>query len=137
MYVSETQLRVRYADTDQMGVVYHANYATYFEVGRTESIRKLGFTYKDMESMGIEMPVVDWHGRFLRPAQYDDVLTIRTTLRNLPDNHKIIFYQEVLNEQMKLLMAGTVTLYFIEKSTKSRTSMPMALKEKLSPFFIS
>lgn len=135
MYVSETQLRVRYADTDQMGVVYHANYATYFEVGRTESIRKLGFTYKDMEAMGIQMPIVDWHGRFLRPAQYDDLLTIRTTLRNLPDNHKIIFYQEVLNDQMKLLMAGTVTLYFIEKNTKVRTTMPLALKEKLSPFF--
>lgn len=135
MYVSETQLRVRYADTDQMGVVYHANYATYFEVGRTESIRKLGFTYKDMETMGIQMPIVDWHGRFLRPAQYDDLLTIRTTLRNLPDNHKIIFYQEVLNDQMKLLMAGTVTLYFIEKNTKVRTTMPLALKEKLSPFF--
>lgn len=135
MYIAETKLRVRYADTDQMGVVYHANYATYFEVGRTESIRQLGFTYKDMEAMGIEMPVVDWHGRFLRPAQYDDLLTIRTTLRVLPDNHKIIFYQEVLNEQNKLLMAGTVTLYFINKLTKARATMPMALKEKLASFF--
>src|ERR1700754_1391147 len=84
MFTSETQVRVRYAETDQMNVVYYGNYAQYFEVGRVESIRQLGFSYKDLESTGIIMPVVEMNVKYLRPARYDDLLTIRTTLRELP-----------------------------------------------------
>ena len=104
MYTSETTVRVRYAETDQMDVVYHGNYATYFEVGRVESIRQLGISYKSLEEMGIIMPVVEWHAKFLRPAHYDDLLTVRTMLRSLPTDHRIVFEQEVYNEKGKLLM---------------------------------
>lgn len=89
MFITETKLRVRYAETDQMDVVYHGNYAQYFEVGRAEAIRQMGFTYKDMEAMGIIMPIVEWHAKFIRPAHYDDLLTIRTTLKELPADHRI------------------------------------------------
>src|ERR1700754_139316 len=99
MFSSETQIRVRYVETDQMGVVYHGNYFPYFESARAESIRQLGFTYADMERMGVIMPVVDVHCRYLRPARYDELLTIRTIVRELPLHHKIEFHHEVYNEQ--------------------------------------
>ncbi len=135
MFQHETKIRVRYAETDQMDVVYHGNYAQYFEVGRAESIRQLGFTYKDMEAMGVVMPIVEWHAKYLRPAHYDELLTIRTILKELPDEHRIEFHQEVYNESEKLLTVGRVVLYFIDASTKQKTAMPEVLKAKLLPYF--
>jgi len=95
MFVSQTKVRVRYAETDQMGFVYHSNFFLYYEVARAESIRQLGYTYADMEKMGVIMPVVEVQSRFLRPALYDDLLTIKTTLKELPVHHKIGFHQEI------------------------------------------
>jgi acyl-CoA thioester hydrolase len=135
MYIFETSVRVRYAETDQMNVVYHGNYAQYFEVGRVESIRNLGISYKEMESMGIIMPLVELHTKFLRPAHYDDLLTIRTTLKELPTDHRIEFHQEVFNESAKLLTIGRVVLYFIKAGTKEKTIMPKSLQEKLAVYF--
>ena len=124
MFETTHQIRVRYADTDQMNVVYHGNYATYFEVGRTESIRHLGFTYKDMEAMGVIMPVVEFHAKFIRPAHYDDMLTIKTILKELPQDHRVEFFQEVYNEKEKLLTTGKAVLYFIDAQTRNKTNMP-------------
>lgn len=135
MYISETTIRVRYADTDQMSVVYYGNYATYFEVGRTESIRQLGFTYKDLEAKGIMMPVVELHAKFLRPAKYDDLLTIRTTLRELPTDHKMEFHTEILNENKKLLCTGRVVLFFLNISDQKRAKMPLDMLAKYAPYF--
>ena len=136
MFESSTQVRVRYAETDQMNVVYHGNYAQYFEVGRAESIRQLGFTYKSMEQMGIVMPIVELHSKFIRPAHYDDLLTIKTTLKELPADYRIEFNQEVYNEAGKLLTVGKVVLYFIDAKTKEKTTMPAALLEKLQSYFV-
>jgi acyl-CoA thioester hydrolase len=133
MFVSETSVRVRYAETDQMGVVYYGNYAQYFEVGRVESIRQLGYTYKDMEAEGIIMPVVEAHFRYLRPARYDDLLTVRSQIREMPTHHKIIFHQEVRNEADELLCSGEISLYFIDRNTMKRTAMPPLLKSLLQP----
>ncbi len=135
MYVTETQVRVRYAETDQMNVVYHGNYAQYFEVARAESIRHLGFTYKDMEAMGIIMPLVELHVKYLRPAHYDDLLTIRTTLKELPQEHRIEFHHEVFNEKEKLLTLGRVVLYFVQSGSMEKSTMPRPLYEKLAPYF--
>lgn len=135
MFITETKLRVRYAETDQMDVVYHGNYAQYFEVGRAEAIRQMGFTYKDMEAMGIIMPIVEWHAKFIRPAHYDDLLTIRTTLKELPADHRIEFHQEVYNEKEKLLTTGKVVLYFMTADTMEKTTMPENLVENLKPYF--
>ncbi len=135
MFISETTIRVRYAETDQMDVVYHGNYAQYFEVGRAEAIRQLGFTYKSMEQMGIIMPIVEWHAKFLRPAHYDDLLTVKTILRELPADHRIEFHQEVYNQQEKLLTTGRVVLYFLKAATREKHNMPEELRQKLQPFF--
>lgn len=135
MFISETTIRVRYAETDQMNVVYHGNYAQYFEVGRAESIRQLGFTYKDMEQMGIIMPIVEWHAKFVRPAHYDDLLTVKTMLKELPQDHRIEFHQEVYNQQGKLLTTGRVVLYFLKSDTREKDKMPEELMQKLRPFF--
>jgi acyl-CoA thioester hydrolase len=135
MYESQTQVRVRYAETDQMNVVYYGNYAQYFEVGRVESIRQLGYTYKDMEASGVIMPVVEFSIKYLRPATYDDLLTIKTTVRELPEDHRIEFFQEVYNEDGKMLTAGKVVLYFLDASTRKKTVMPELLRKKLEPYF--
>lgn len=137
MFTSETQVRVRYAETDAMGVVYHGNYAPYFEVARVESIRQLGFSYKDMEQSGVIMPVIEWHAKFLRPAHYDDLLTIKTILKELPTDHRIEFFQEVYNEAGKQLTLGRVVLYFMNSATMEKTSMPEFLMNKLQPYFVN
>src|SRR6202171_5376473 len=114
MFITETHIRVRYAETDQMNVVYYGNYAQYFEVARAESIRNLGFTYKEMEAAGVMMPVVEMQTKFLRPAHYDDLLNIKTILRELPVDHKLIYEQEVYNHEKKLLTLGKFILYFVK-----------------------
>ncbi len=130
MFTSTTTLRVRYAETDQMGVVYYGNYAQYFEVGRVESIRELGFSYKEMEEAGLIMPVVELHIKYLRPAKYDDLITIKSQIRELPTSHKITFHQEVYNESGDLLVSGFVSLYFMDANMK-RTTMPDNLMQVL------
>ena len=135
MFVTETQLRVRYAETDQMGVVYHSNYFPWFETARAESIRQLGFSYADMEKMGIIMPVIEVQCRYIRPAVYEDLLRIKVILKELPVHHKIEFHHEVFNEKDELLAAGRIILYFLEAKTMKRTTMPEQLLLKLKPFF--
>jgi acyl-CoA thioester hydrolase len=135
MYTSEVNIRVRYAETDPMNVVYHGNYAQYFEVGRVEAIRQLGLSYKDVENLGIIMPVVEWSARFLRAARYDDLLTIRTTLEHWPTDHRMKFVQEVLDEGGRLLTTGKVLLYFMKAATMEKTGMPEEMAVRLRPFF--
>ncbi len=135
MFITETHIRVRYAETDQMNVVYYGNYAQYFEVARAESIRNLGFTYKQMEDAGVIMPVVEMQTKYLRPAHYDDLLNIKTILRELPADHKITFEHEVYNEEKKLLTLGKVVLYFVKMGSFERTTMPDGLRNVLKTYF--
>ncbi|MGI8583782.1 MAG: acyl-CoA thioesterase [Chitinophagaceae bacterium] len=135
MFTSQTQIRIHYALTDQMGVVYYGNYAQFYEIGRGEAIRSLGYTYKEIEAMGVVLVVSDFHVRFLRPAKYDDLITVKTTLKEIPLHHKIVFHSEIYNEQNELLNTGDVTLYFMEAKTMKRSEMPQVLKEKLSKYF--
>ncbi len=135
MFTTETQIRIHYALTDQMGMVYHGHYAQFYEIGRTEAIRQIGYTYKDIEAMGIIMPVVDIHSRFLRPAKYDDLITVKTSLRELPANHKIVFHSEIYNQKDELLSTGDVTLFFMEAAGMKRCPMPGELREKLGKYF--
>ncbi len=118
-----------------MGMVYHGHYAEFYEIGRTESLRSLGITYKEIEAAGIIMPVIEIHTRFLRPARYDDLLTVVTHLKEMPVHHKIVFHSEIFNEKEELLSAGFVTLYFMEFKTMKRCAMPDVIKEKLLEFF--
>ena len=135
MYEHLTTLRVRYAEADPMNVVYYGNYAQYFEVGRVEGLRALGISYKSMEEMGFMLPVVELNIKYLRPAKYDDLITIKTMIKQLPVDHRIQFDQEIYNEEGKLLTIGTVKLYFMDAALSKRASMPPFLSEKLSPYF--
>jgi acyl-CoA thioester hydrolase len=135
MFITETFIRVRYAETDQMNVVYYGNYAQYFEVARAESIRNLGFTYKEIEAVGVIMPVVEMQIKYLRPAHYDDLLTIKTFLREFPTDHRIIFDHEVYNAEKKLLTIGKVILYFVKMGNFEKTTMPEPMRRVLLPFF--
>ena len=135
MYEFKNQVRVRYADADPMNVVYYGNYAQYFEVGRVESLRNLGISYKGIEDMGIMLPVVELNIKYLRPAKYDDLLTIKSQIKELPTEHKIIFDQEIYNEEGKLLTIGKVKLYFMDSKLGKRASMPASMLEKLSTYF--
>ncbi len=135
MYSSTTQIRVRYGETDQMGYLYYGYYALYYEVGRAESIRELGFTYRQLEEMGIMMPVVELNAQYFRPALYDDLITVKTILKELPEGPKIQFHSELYNEQQQLLNKGTTTLVFYDSKEKKKINMPPQLAERLASFF--
>lgn len=129
------QTRVRYGETDQMGYLYYGNYAQYFEIGRAEMMRSLGMTYKYMEEeRNIMMPVMSLNMRFVRPAYYDELLTLRTTLRHLPGKF-ITFYTDILNEQGKLVNGGSVKLCFVDSASNKSVPAPEFLLEKLRPHF--
>ncbi len=116
MIENTIQVRVRYAETDQMGYVYYGNYATYFEVARVETFRSLGFSYKEMEEEGIMMPVLEYKTKFIRPAKYDDLLTIKIFVKEKP-GVRIRFEYEIYNEEGTLLNISETTLVFISKTT--------------------
>ena len=135
MYTHEFQKRVRYGETDQMGYLYYGNYAQYYEIGRVELIRSLGLTYKALEAdHGIIMPVMSLNIRYVRPALYDELITIRTTLRKLPGQF-IVFHMELFNERGKLVNGGTVKLCFVEVASQRTIPAPDFLVEKLRPHF--
>lgn len=123
-------IRVRYAETDQMGVVYHGNYAQYFEIGRTEWLRSLGVTYKDMENSGIMLPVISLNTNFKKSALYDDELTIITSLKKTP-LVKIEFDYEIINQHKELVCDGKATLAFINMQTKKPIKCPDCLLQKI------
>jgi acyl-CoA thioester hydrolase len=135
MYTATTQIRVRYGETDQMGYLYYGYYALYYEVGRAEAVRELGFTYRQLEEMGIMMPVVELNAQYFRPALYDDLITIKTLVKELPDGPKIQFHSELYNEQGQLLNKGVTTLVFYDPKEKIKVSMPDELLKRLQPFF--
>jgi len=134
MYTHTFPIRVRYAETDQMGYVYYGHYAAFYETGRTEAIRALGFSYKSLEEMGIIMPVANLEIKYLRPAFYDSLLQVVTTLKEMPTD-RAHFHTEIFNEAGKLVNAGVTTLVFVDAKTKTKTSIPTELYEKLIPFF--
>ncbi|HZP24838.1 MAG TPA: thioesterase family protein [Terriglobales bacterium] len=120
----ETRLRVRYAETDQMGVVYHSNYIIWFEVGRVEMLRELGYTYRDMEHQdGTNLAVVEARCRFKAPAMYDDVVMIRTRLVNVRDS-LLHFTYEVLRDQDGALLAEGETIHIVVDADFKRMSLP-------------
>jgi len=135
MYTATTQIRVRYGETDQMGYLYYGFYALYYEVGRAEAIRELGFTYRKLEEMGIMMPVVELKAQYFRPALYDDLVTVKTILKEMPEDSSISFHSELYNEQGVFLNKGVTTLVFYDPKEKKKVHMPEPLRVRLEPFF--
>ena len=134
MYTSETHVRVRYGETDQMGYVYYGIYAMYYEVGRVESLRKLGLTYKELEEMGVMMPVLENKSKYISPALYDDLLRIVTTIRVKP-SVRITFEYEIFNGQDKLIHQGETVLAFVQKNNGRPCRPPAVFQKVLEPYF--
>lgn len=130
MKFHEFLVRVRYSETDQMGVVYHGNYAQYFEMGRVEWLRNIGFSYKFMEEKGIMLPVVSLNVNFKKPARYDDLLRVRTVFKS-QTSVKIEFDYEIYNEQNELLTIANSILVFVDMKTARPTVPPDYILDKL------
>lgn len=135
MYQSEVQIRVRYAETDQMGYVYYGNYASYFEVARTEAFRRAGIHYKTMEENGVMMPVLELKCKYIRPARYDDLLTIKLFVRNKPKGSRILFEYETYNEAGDLLNIGETTMVFVAMEKNKPVPVPQNILDVLEPYF--
>jgi len=119
--ISETRLRVRYAETDQMGVVYHANHFIWFEVGRVELLRQLGFSYRDMEqSDGCFIAVVDARCRYKAPVRYDDEVIVRTQLKNVRESVIHFGYELVRADDGELLAEGETTHIVTDEEMQAR-----------------
>lgn len=134
MIVTETKVRVYYEDTDQMGVVYYGNYARYYEIGRTEMIRDLGFTYKQMEEMNIMLPARSLKINYLKSAYYDDLLTIRTIVDTIP-KVKFPIKTEIYNEKGELINSGEVVLAFFNSVTNKPCAAPKFFTDEMTRIF--
>ncbi len=130
MLTSETKVRVRYAETDQMGFCYYGNYAIYFEVARVEAIRQIGLSYSKMEEQGIAMPVLEYSIKYFKPAHYDEELTIKTKAEI--KGMRIYFEYETFNEKQVQINAAKTTLVFISKDTLKPVEPPKELLEKFN-----
>ena len=134
MYESSVKIRVRYSETDQMGYVYYGNYAAYYEVGRVESLRNLGFAYKELELQGVMMPVLENKTKFHQPARYDELLTIKVKIVSRP-GVRITFQYEIYNEDDVLINTGETILAFVNMSSGRPCRPPQVMQDLLDPYF--
>jgi acyl-CoA thioester hydrolase len=134
MFSHSTKLRVRYAETDQMGYMYYGNYAQFYEVGRVEMLRSLGMTYKSMEESGIIMPVLDLKCKFIKPALYDEEITVQVTMAKMP-SLRIHFAYQLYNEKQELINIGETTLVFIDMKRNKPCLPSEDFLERLKHFF--
>ena len=134
MIVHESNVRVRYGETDKMGYAYYGIYPQYYEVARTELIRSFGLTYKELEDEGVMLPVLSLDIKYLKPALYDDLLTIKTRIAKLP-SIRIEFEYEVYNQNNELLNIGKTTLVFINADTRKPQRAPESFLKSIEKFF--
>ena len=134
MLQSETEIRVRYGETDKMGYVYYGNYAQYYEVARTEFIRKYGITYKELEERGIMLPISSLKIKYIKPSFYDDILRVQATIRELPAI-RIHFDYKVFNQKNELVNIGETTLVFVDSKTGKPVAAPDFFINPLKQYF--
>jgi acyl-CoA thioester hydrolase len=134
MFEHTTKLRVRYGETDQMGYMYYGNYAEFYEVGRVEMLRSLGMTYSGMEESGIMMPVLEMSSKYLKPALYDEEISIRVIMNKMP-GVKIHFKYELYNPNDELINTGETLLVFVNMKTNRPCLPPQEFIDRLKPFF--
>lgn len=136
MFEAKTQIRVRYGETDKMGYVYYGNYALYYEEGRTSAMRSIGFPYSKLEESGIMLPVMSMEINFSRPAFYDELLTVHSTIRHFnPDSKELEFYSYIYNEAGKKLNECRIKLAFVDAQTRRKTKPPQDLCNVLMSYF--
>lgn len=134
MFEHSTKIRVRYGETDQMGYMYYGNYAQFYEVGRVEMLRSMGLTYSGMEASGIMMPVVELSCKYLKPALYDEEITVKVIMKEMP-RIRIHFNYELYNEKQELINSGETLLVFINMTTNRPCLAPEDFRNKLKAFF--
>lgn len=134
MFEFTTKIRVRYGETDQMGYVYYGNYAEFYEVARVEMMRSLGMTYKSMEDQGVMMPVVELNCKYLKPALYDQEISIRVYITEMP-RARMHFKYELTNENGELINTGETLLVFVNMKTNRICFVPDELANRLKPYF--
>jgi len=134
MFEYTTKVRVRYGETDQMGFVYYGNYAEFYEVARVEMLRSLGLSYKAMEENGVMMPVVELHCKYLKPALYDQEISIKVLIDEMP-RARMLFKYELHNEAGELINTGETLLVFVNMKSNRICFIPKDLELKLKPFF--
>jgi len=134
MIISETKIRVCYQDTDQMGIVYYGNYPRFYEIGRTEMIRELGFTYKQIEEMNLKLPVRNLKIDYLKPAYYDDLLTVRTIVDTIP-SIKFHIHTEIYNPEQELINKGEVVLVFMDTTSNKPIQAPEFVTQEMKRLF--
>lgn len=134
MIEREFKIRVRYKETDAMGVVHHSNYVNYYEVARTEMLREFGTSYKELEATGVMLPVMEVNMKYYTPAVYDDLLTVKIILRELP-MVRMVFEHEVYNEKGDLINTGKVVLAFMNSETRKACRAPQWFNDTLAKGF--
>jgi acyl-CoA thioester hydrolase len=134
MYIYSEKIRVRYAETDQMGYLWHGNYALYYEQARTEMIRNLGLSYAELEHLGVMMPVRELQCRYLQPARYDDVLTVTCIVQHMPTAKLFIEYR-IYNEANVLLNEGSTLIVFMDAASRRPVRPPHIFMERIKEFF--
>lgn len=130
----DTKIRVRYSETDKMGYSYYGNYPTYYEVGRTEFLREMGLSYKQLEDDGYMMPIVSMSVKYIKPANYDDLLTIRTFYKKF-HSIKVEFDYEIYNQRDELINTGNTLLVFVKETTRKPTQAPDYYLELLKKYW--
>lgn len=130
LHTMKTMFRVRYVETDQMGVVHHGNYATYFEAARIDWLDQIGISYKDMESNGIMLPVFHLSCKFYHPLYFDDRFHVLTFIKEKP-SARIVLYYEIYNQNDQLTTVGETTLVFVDAQTRKPVRCPKFVLEKL------
>jgi acyl-CoA thioester hydrolase len=134
MYTHTTKIRVRYGETDQMGYMYYGNYAEFYEVGRVEMLRSLGMSYQEMEDTGIMMPVLELKCKYIKPAKYDQEITVKVIIDKMP-GIRIHFRYELYNEAEELINLGETTLVFVDMEKNKPCLPPEQFLNKMKTYF--
>lgn len=134
MYTHTTKIRVRYGETDQMGYMYYGNYAEFYEVGRVEMLRSLGMSYQEMEDSGIMMPVLELKCKYIKPAKYDQEITVKVIIDQMP-GIRIHFRYELYNEAEELINLGETTLVFVDMEKNKPCLPPEQFLNKMKTYF--
>ncbi|MCY1527618.1 1,4-dihydroxy-2-naphthoyl-CoA hydrolase [compost metagenome] len=136
MFVHESKLKVRYVETDQMGIVHHSNYAQYYELARTECFEACsGMTYASMEAEGVMLPILELQSKYLKPAYYNEVLTVKSIVSELPSVRLKVEY-EIYNEANELINTGNTTLVFVNKQSRRPCQPPENFMKNVRQYFI-
>ncbi|PID87770.1 MAG: thioesterase [Bacteroidia bacterium] len=134
MYCTKTKIRVRYGETDRMGYVYYGNYPLFYEVARSEMMRSIGMSYRELEEEGIMMPVLSMDIKYIAPAFYDDELTVKTILKEIP-KVRISFEYEIYRNETELINTGKTTLVFVNRDTMKPSRPPKHFVDKIQQKF--